>query len=204
MVFVPATNVIQCNIRADYLNEQVENVLHFRIGQAPTAALVDFVAQNVRASWATNMLPNLAGDYIFREVYATDQSTQNGPVATVPQSPPASGQFPGPSLPGSVALCLTHRTPNRGRSFRGRTYICGLTEGQVVGNTVGQSAASGILGGFLTVIANLAAINATFVIVSRVSNGAPRAAAVVTEVTDTLLRDNSVDSQRRRLAGRGR
>jgi hypothetical protein len=109
-----------------------------------------------------------------------------------------------PGLPGSVAFVITKVTALRGRSFRGRIYHIGLSEADVTGNTVGVASADSILQGWVqyrTAVETASASNMS--VVSCEANGVPRLIGVATPVTALVLRDNSVDSQRRRLPGRG-
>jgi hypothetical protein len=107
-------------------------------------------------------------------------------------------------------MSVSFRTESRGRSFRGRNYIVGLTEDQVTGNDF----ASGITGLFQAVYELLLDFGQdiawAWVVASRFSgvdpvthDPIPRTTGIATVVTAVTVVDNFVDSQRRRLTTRG-
>jgi hypothetical protein len=76
----------------------------------------------------------------------------------------------------------------------------------VVGNTFDATKADNLVQAYIDGILTNADITASWemVVVSTVENKAPRASALVQPVTSVLYTDLTVDSQRRRLTGRGR
>lgn len=204
MEFVPFSGVGQFNIRGSFQSNKVENVLHF----ANDAEAIDptnlvAAATTLLESWGDNMIPVLSSAYSLREVYAVDLTTETSETATAALTTPLTGALGGAAAPGNAALVITHRTTQRGRSFRGRTYIVGLSGGSVNGNVIDGTAAGNILTGFQQVIADMNAISWTFVIASRIHEGVPRVTGLATVVATSLLRDFNLDSQRRRLNERG-
>jgi hypothetical protein len=137
-------------------------------------------------------------------VECRDLSVQDSFVVTVAAIPPIEGGASTPVLPANVTLAVSLRTPFAGRSFRGRTYWIGLPEGAVVGDFVNASTAQNILTAVRALIEDVPQpLNAQLVVVSRYSNGVPRATGIATPVTAATLVDTRVDTQRRRLVGVG-
>lgn len=204
MPFVPFSNVAQFNVRASFQNNQIENVLHFAndVDTIDPSILVAG-ATLLLNSWGDNIIPVVSSTYLLREVFAVDLTTETSETATASFTTPLPGAQGGQAAPASAALVLTHRTTKRGRSFRGRTYISGLTGASVTGNVVDGTTAGDILAGFQQVIADMQEAGWTFVIASRISGGVSRVTGVATVVATTLVRDFDIDSQRRRLNGRG-
>lgn len=205
MPFVPVPGVAQVNVRATLNGEQIENVFCFQYNAPPIdAGELSTLAEVVRDEWIANVLPLLTQGYTLREVYAVDLTSADGPTATAVAPPGTIGGEISQPLPNNVALVLTHRTAQRGRAYRGRTFISGLVEGNVAGNLVDAGWAGTLVAAFNTFIIEIQSTVAwVFVIVSRQLDNAPRVTGVATVVTATVLRDNVVDSQRRRLPGRG-
>jgi len=121
-------------------------------------------------------------------------------------SQPNAGTLASPALPNHVTVATTHRTALRGKSFRGRSFWIGLAESQVTANTVASGTVSSI--GIFWENARLLDSSPTAdfwrqVVLSYVSNGAVRATPVATPVT-SFSTNPTIDSQRRRLPGRGR
>jgi hypothetical protein len=137
-------------------------------------------------------------------VECRDISVQDSFVVTVAAIPPIQGTLQTPVLPANVTLAVSLRTPFAGRSFRGRTYWIGLSEGAVQGDFVINSTAQGILAAVRALVEDVPQpLNAQLVVVSRYANGAPRNIGIATPVTSVSLVDQRVDTQRRRLAGIG-
>jgi hypothetical protein len=139
----------------------------------------------------------------LNEVYTTDLTTQTGPTDTLAYVTPIPGERAHESLPNNVALTVSFRTAARGRSARGRNYIAGLSDDQVLHNTVDASVASGLAAAYNDIPARLEGLGYGWVVVSKKSGGVPRVAGLARPVTTAIVVDRTVDSQRRRLPGRG-
>lgn len=204
MPFIPVPNTLQCNVRGTYLGEQVENTLYFRSATAITPDGPPLMAAGVAAWFQAALLPLLSNGYTFREVYCVDLTTASSPTGTAAPVGTAVGGTSGDPLPGNVALCVSFRTIGRGRSFRGRNYVCGLVEPNVSGNTISQTWADNVAAAYEQLLIPDEFVNLPWVVVSRYTNNQPRAAGITSNIINALVVDNTVDSQRRRLPGRGR
>lgn len=118
-------------------------------------------------------------------------------------SPPIPGSQAGAMLPGNVSSTISWRTGLAGRRFRGRVYVPGIRESDVDDSDLISSA-----------LVNLIASASASLLTSALTNGvlgvfhAPKTVPSVFDntITDVLTSviENIVDSQRRRLPGRGR
>lgn len=207
MVFIPAPNVAQVEIRGTLDGQPVENVLYF-LKKAPpvTPATLGTLAMQVGQWWIANALPWLPVTYLFREIYATDLSTATSSASTWPaDNNPGTRNPSGGVLPNSNTLCISFRTNQRGRSARGRNYWAGLSKSDITNNTASMTLQQGIVGVYealLTLVGD-DTINWYWVVLSRFTNGAPRPQGLTNTITNVLIVDSTVDSQRRRLPGRG-
>jgi hypothetical protein len=207
MVFVPAADTVKVDFRQTLYGQQVSNTLYFRSIAGPFGvADVDTLTTELVQFWTVGLAPNLVEELTLRELYVTDLTTQTSPTWTYPVVPAASGDITVGGLPGNVTFCVSFRASGRGRSSRGRNYIAGLSEVDVVGNTFDATKADNLVQAYIDGILTNADITASWemVVVSTVENKAPRASALVQPVTSVLYTDLTVDSQRRRLTGRGR
>jgi hypothetical protein len=137
-------------------------------------------------------------------VECRDISAQDSFVVSVAAIPPIAGTAQTPVLPANVSFAISLRTPFAGRSFRGRTYWIGLSEGSVTGDFVQNTQAQQILNAVRQLVESVPQpLNAQLAVVSRYANGAPRTVGIATPVTSVVLVDQRVDSQRRRLVGIG-
>lgn len=204
MPFIPANDVLQVELFMSWDSQLIETVLHFKpvvagfnltqIGDLGDA-LVTWWNANLKASAPTTL--SLTG------VKLTDLTDATASVVDISSGLPIVGTSVSPSMPNNVACVFTKRTAKRGRAYRGRIYHPGLTEAAVVGNTV----AAGSVSGFITIYNLLRSFTANtkvwnLVVVSRQFEGQPRLTAEVEKVTG-FTSDGIIDSQRRRLPGRG-
>lgn len=205
MAFVPVPNVVMAEIRSEYLSQRVENTLYFRFAGPPETTDLATLAENLRDWWTTGPRAALGANMFLREVYLTLLTTETSPTYSLVVTGDPGGPAVGEATPGSVALCVSFRTSGRGRSSRGRNYVCGFTEAQVNGNFILQSAVDEVVDAYNLLLTNDVNSNGwTWVVVSRFTGGAPRTTGVFAPVTAAVAVDNAVDSQRRRLANRGK
>lgn len=203
MPFVPANNVLQCEVRQTLDGQQIENVLYVSSGSGWDDAKVDAIHGSI-VDLYTAIYAVLSTAIQFREAYYTDLTTATSPTYTRTGSLPINGADDAGSLPGNCALCVSHRTNGRGRSARGRTYIAGIPEDLVTGASISSGITNAVTTAFGLWRADIASGGYAHVIVSRFTGGDERVTALVQPVTVSLVVDNTVDSQRRRLPGRGR
>lgn len=205
MPFVPTPNGAQVEMRYGYLGERVENVFWVYVPGAASPPVSDLEAiGGIFFDWWNDNIKTIqSANATLREIYVTDQSAQFGGAFTYSTGLPADGANVQEPLPGNVALCMSLRTAQRGRSFRGRSYIVGLTENQVSGNLLTAPAAAAWLAAYDELVNLLNTGPYILSVCSKRTGGNPRAQGVLTPVIDAVLVDNVVDSQRRRLPGRG-
>lgn len=209
MAFIPVTNTVQTNIRYTQIGQLLMNGLYWHKATPWTLTEVQALADDLWDAWATNMMIDLSTSLTLTEVQAIDLTTATSSIASHVQT--LSGSDGGAPMTPNDAFVLKLNTASRGRSFRGRIYLPGLTNNhQATLAVLSTTAANNLLGnlqGIQTAIE--ASSGADLVVVSRYSgvdvNGdpIPRASGVATPVTSISYSDLNMDSQRRRLPGRG-
>lgn len=204
MAFTPVPNTVQYEIRMLWDNQEIENTVWFEHTAAPTGASIATVADAILDWYAAGVLPNLSSAVTLVEVYGTDMTSQTGPTGTAVAAGSTVGGVLSPSLPNNVAMCVSFRTARRGRWFRGRNYVPGMAEDGVTANAFLPARVANIVGAYNSLIGVAADNAATWVVASRRVAGAPRLEGITEPVTAALVTDTYVDSQRRRLPGRGR
>jgi hypothetical protein len=203
MAFIPVDKVAQAELRMLLDDQKVENTLYFHFGTAITAEVLEDLGGALISWWETNIAPLTFNGLVFREVYLTDLTSETGPAATVVPLDTLTGGVGGEQMPNNVSLTISFRTAQRGRSFRGRNYVAGLAQDQVNGNRITSTVADDFVTAYNLLPALATSQSATWVVVSRAHNKAPRTTGVATQITTVLVTDFVVDSQRRRLPGRG-
>lgn len=202
--FIPVPGVMSASVRYTLDAQMIENVLNFRYEGESFPTVADEVWFILNTVWWAALYPSLSIDLVNVETYFADQSDAAGPVFTAPAFTHPAGGLAAESEPNSIALCVSHRTANRGRSYRGRTYVPGLPTSSVLHNTVIPDAVSSIVGAFQDMREACDSAGFPLVVVSRYHNLLPRVEGIDTVVTACVVTDATVDSQRRRLPGRGR
>jgi len=203
MAFVPGPRVIQAEMRYTYQGQQVENVLYFQKDSAVTVADMQGLGGALAASYQNEVQANMPTSLSLREIYLTDLTTQTSPTFTYTAILPLVGTDGQPAMPNNVTLCISFRSAGRGRSSRGRNYLLGITENEVDNNFVNTSCSVPWESFFLDLLGYSTPGPFTWVVFSRVLNGADRAVGLAQPVQSFTIVDTVVDTQRRRLPGRG-
>jgi len=203
MPFVPAANTAAIDVVFSLDGQIVENTLYYQATTTPGATELASLVEVVTAYIKDEILPFLHAAISLVRVVGTLIDVIDGLQYTSTTGLPAAGAGTGPLLPNNVSFCISFRTGLSGRSGRGRNYIAGINGDTVAGNTFDNTWANNLV----TAYAGLQSVAGDDgwqqVVVSRFTAGAPRTTALVSVVTSTLSTDHTVDSQRRRLPGRG-
>jgi len=204
MPFIPAPNIVQVEVRCTLDGQNIENRFHVNVFHEPTVTDLTNVANICFTVLINDWIPVLPLALTLREIHCKSLHDQNAVEASFPFPVPSNGSLVSPVLPSNVTICISVRSNAAGRSARGRVYWMGLVEGDVAGNTLDTTRGGQIVDAVQALIDALDAATFSWVIVSYISNGAPRVGGpVYFLVTTALLVDSTVDSQRRRLPGRG-
>lgn len=205
MAFIPVPNVLQAELRFLYGSQRCENVVYFEGSAGVTPALASSLGGQLVSWWNTHFKTPSPTIMSLVEVYITDLTAADSFTVSHVNLLPSAGLSAVDPLPFNCAHCVSFRTAARGRSGRGRNYVMGLTDSEAAASVISTTrvnldvAAYQALVGAGTFVAGL-----QFVVVSRFLNGAPRTVGIARPVTSVLSVDTTVDSQRRRLPGRGR
>lgn len=206
MPFIPVENVAHVTIQGTLDSQEVINDLYFRHTTGPIA-VTDLQSLNAAINlWFTgSVLTHLNEAYIYQRVKSRDLTTANGFVVD-DQFGPTPGSVTGEAAPNNCTMSVSFRAAFAGRNFRGRNYVPCLTNSEVTENTIDSGFVSNIRNDYLELVAGGGSAPAgwTWVVVSRFTGGLPRAAGVFNEIFSVVIVDNIVDSQRRRLPGRGK
>lgn len=203
MPYVPVLNTAQLELLYIWNNQRCENVLHYvKASPWDNTTLTQLCAAAV-SKWAAHFASFMPNTLSLVEIIATDMASNTGPVVNFGTGLPIVGGTTNPSLPNNCSVVVTKRTALRGRSYRGRIYHPGLTEGMVIDNQVVTASLTLTMNAWnqFKVLA-IGGDEALLCVVSRIQNDVPLATGIATLVTQ-LTSDGLVDSQRRRLPGRG-
>lgn len=198
MAYQPVENTVLVEMRYTINGEDAENTLAFHCEDGVTLLNMGLLAEFVDDWWNTELRPLLGTGYVYRETYLTDLTTQTSPTLTSTANASLPGtDATGATLPGNVAFCLSFRTPNRGRSGRGRNYIAGLNEDDVTGNFLSTAKADAFRDAYSAFLSETL-FPYKWVVISRQFNGVLRAEGLPQTVTTVLYTDLRVDTMRSR------
>lgn len=162
---------------------------------------MELVANTYKNWWTSAYKPYVSSDVTLYEIIVKELAP-NGQAILITDGLPVAGQRNNPALPNSVTLAVHWGTGRVGRSTHGRTYVIGLTEDMVDKNTCTEAAGIQAQYDALRTTFDNVSVNVEFSIVSFVSNNAWRTEPLVTPITGVAV-ESTIDSQRRRLPGRG-
>lgn len=190
-------------------NRNFQNVLGLRWTSAavvPSQAMVDTIFTNIKANAATTTLLSLMGSNVaLFSISLKDINTPNQTEFTSTGAA-AAGTGVGDTLSLSLAQVVTLRTPQSGKSFRGRMYFSGFTEAQNDATGRALAAVSTACTGWLTAW-NTVLNGQGFAIAVLHRNSAGRTipekiiaptSGFSTTATAFLVRNTKWESQRRR------
>ena len=205
MAFIPAPNVLQARMRYNWGAQLIENTLYFVGSAGVTVALANSLGAALVTWWNTNFKPITSNLMALDQVYISDLTANNSFTVAYSTGLPLVGANATEALPFNVAYCVSFRTANRGRSGRGRNYVAGLTEAQQAASVIAAGTRTTIVTAYQGLVgAGTFVAGLQFCVVSRFTNNAPRVTALIQPITNVTTIDDILDSQRRRLPGRGR
>jgi len=203
MAFVPVPNTLAVDVIYELSGQRVENTLYFESPGGWSAAEISVWLANLRTLIETDLLPLLHTSLQLVQLVGTllDAVDSISIIALV--SPPVGGSVSGTQLPNNVTYTVQFKTALLGRSFRGRNYVPGIPQTGISANNIDATLRTGLLDFYTTMQALAVSEGFEWVVVSRVSGGVDRTTGVTTPVTTPATADSFLDSQRRRLPGRG-
>jgi hypothetical protein len=183
--------------------QRVENTLYFLSSTPYSLSTLQDACNALSESWITNIMPLLADGLFLIETFGRDLSVGEGAEATTPAPSNTHGAF-GVQVSNNVSFCVSFRSGVAGRSNRGRNYLPGIPAAALAtANTFDTGWVGDILSAYSAVATDMSDLGFQHVIASRYHNGVVRPSGQTQNVTSYLAVDNIVDSQRRRLPGRG-
>ena len=166
----------------------------------PTEGICAAFAAMGAAWWSGNVAALVPPTMQLNQVHCMSIAEVNGPQATFTAGLPEVGTHGSPGLPNNVAFAVSLRTGLTGRSARGRWFWGGISEDQVVQNTMDSGVVTSIVAAIDNLLSDIVAAGGTPCIVSYESGGGPRPGGPVKFfITDALAVDATTDSMRGRL-----
>lgn len=203
MPFVPAENTVSVAMIFTQANQRIQNVYNVLYDSAPDLATMNTLAEDFISWWTTYLQPVVTSNASLVAVDLTLLTTDEGLAITYGTGlPQAGGNTTGQTAPNNVTVAVKWSTILRGRSNRGRTFHIGLQSLQYDQSTLTVAAHGVLVAAYMALLTTINVTGRNLCVVSKYTGGAARPAAVRTPIT-TVSIDLALDSQRRRLPGRG-
>lgn len=210
MAFIPVPNTVAVDVIYQWDAQVVENTLYFEYTTPPISSDLQDLLTGIRDLIATELLPLLSNTLSLIRLTAQVIDAADGLFRLLNVSPALQGSGGDRPVPSNVSYAIQFKTGLSGRSFSGRNYVVGILEADVTSNDVATDLRTGLLAFYTAVSAMSAGLGFLHVVVSRYSGvnpttgrPIPRTTGIATPVLSYTTFDNTVDSQRRRLPGRG-
>lgn len=203
MAFIPIPNAVKVTIEFTLAGQTV--VLTFTVSKGSPFSGADLISvANIFESWRdTNLRTLQSNTCVGSRIVVVDLSSQFAPSYELPIVTNAAGTATGDAYPNNVANVVSLLTTLRGRAFRGRSYMVGMAESWGSGSSILVVTATLLANTYNALQTSLTGSGMSLAVGSRQLNGVPRAIGVATPVSSFRV-DTILDSQRRRLPGRGR
>lgn len=203
MPFIPVTNVAEADMNFTLDGEQMQMTFYGLYNAQPTIPELGTFGEILAAWFISDLDGAVHSGCILQNVTVTDLTEPSGHQYIASTDLPHAGVAGGAHLPNNVAIVVSKRTNRTGRSYRGRNYISGLTGANLADDNHITSALQTLLTlAYFNLKDLLETEGIDMVVVSRYSGGLPRDLGVSELVTNFTV-DTTLDSQRRRLPGRG-
>ena len=210
MAQVPVPNTLRFSTTFTHSVELQRCMLSFALTDDSGSIFQDFAltANSIFGALVNTLVHAASPETIWDGIIIEDVRVLPYGGIDFPQPPtPSDGAYGGPPLPMNVCLAIKRFTNMLGRSGRGRVYFPIWNENMLAGASAVGAAVSG------TIITQLEAFQAAIesaltpavlVVISTETLGSPRPVGITNPITGWAATDQVVDSQRRRLPGRGR
>jgi hypothetical protein len=219
--FIPCPLVAETALNYQMEGQQCKTVLHWvQDGLAEWDDLnLIALCNSINTAWVADLQSVFTPNVTFlgtsaRALYAVD-----GPAVEVPEPEGVAGEQPGDAVPNNVAWAIKKAGTMAGRAHRGRIYHFGFSQGSLLDSGHVTVPSAGVyLAAYNSFIGSVADDGPPkkLVVVSRyhgvdnvIIDGRyarrphPRAEGIYTIIDSLTYTDTALDSQRRRLPGRG-
>lgn len=175
MPFVAAPNIVMMEFRMILAGQKIENRVMIDNLGSPTLAELQGYAELGWNWWENTYAAGICNTCLLASVVTTDMSVQNGQQYTYAPDTTTTGEITTIAMPNETAFCVTLSSGLRGRSARGRWFVGGIPDSyRADANNLNATNAEGYRSAVGALITAVAALARFIVIVSYITNNAPR------------------------------
>lgn len=201
--FIPTVGGCRVELLQLLSGQQIENTWNVQYPTEVGTGTMGTLANAFLSWWGTHMSSLISQDLQVTGCRVTDLTTASSPVVLITPGSTLAGTVNSPALPNNVASVVTARTANRGRAYRGRTYVPGIPRSdEQTPTAITLTEITALITALTALIGVVAPLGGFLGVRSTHLNNVARVAGVITQITGYDA-NADFDSQRRRLAGRG-
>jgi len=205
MAFVGNETVAMCAVNFIMDGQNVQNTLYFQSAVEIDATNILQLASDLSGYWQNNQLARQSSAVLMTVVEAKQMLEMDPFVGTWLPVGTTTGALSPVMIPNNGSFAVSFRTSTGGRSGRGRNFWLGIPEDQTTQSRLNAGYITNILSEYNGMVgADAVSSGWTWCVYSRFSGGIPRVFGAAYEIIAAVAVDDIVDSQRRRLPGRGR
>lgn len=183
---------------------QTINTFHVESNATWDLSRMGAIASLFKVWWATYYAAAVPTNVALTLVQVRLLDPTNPLAVDLPVSPSVPGARTGTPEPGNVTLTVSWRTGLAGRAYRGRIYSAGISEFDVSLTDTATSTLLALLAAAAAQLISQLANNSTPLVVFHRPHTPPHPLDNLFTVVTSYVMENLIDSQRRRLPGRGR
>jgi hypothetical protein len=204
MPFQPAPGVAKVTLTFNQGDQIAQNIFHVKTTEEWGAEFLENLVGVFYTWYQNNLQATQSVDVTLTTIEARDLTTEFAGYNSMTLTTDNTGAIANPVLPYNSTAAVKWTTGLTGRSTRGRTYHVGLSESSATGGELTSAARVALLDAYEQLIEDVstAEIAWSLAVLSRVQDGVPLANAIAYDILDVAC-DFALDSQRRRLPGRG-
>jgi len=205
MPFVPFPTTCQVELVFVLGSQICENVFHVKQDTDWDAAGLNSVAGTIRDWWIASVRTHVNEFMRLTKVKARGLASSSDAGIEIAVSTGNAGTNTSQPMPNNAALAVKWSTGLTGRSYRGRTYHMGLSASDVyttTGSLINTSFQATITAAYAALLTAVNIGDQSLVVASRMADSMPRTEGVSTPIIACSV-EGTIDSQRRRLPGRG-
>lgn len=202
--FIPGAGVVSIELIYSQASIVMENQIHVHYGFDPNIDDLH-VLRDVAIDWFEDVYrPGIANNLALVRVRTKSLASSDAVMEDYALPSAIFGTNSGGHLPPNATFCIKLATASAGRSARGRWYVAGLTSAQLSTiATVTTGFRDFVVDALNTLKDALSDASTTLVVASFRHDNEWREEIQTYDVTNFVAVDLNVDSQRRRLLGRG-
>jgi hypothetical protein len=202
MAFVPVVNAARVEMVFDQEGQICENVFHVRGSSPFDYTSLALLAATFKDWHDINLKTIQVTTCALFKILATALDAEDAPSLEYTTGLPVIGTGGSDPLPMNVTVAVKWLTGFRGRSFRGRSYHVGMSRSDTLFSLMNAASIAPFEAAYNALIALITVPGQDLVVVSYVHNKLPRVEPLCTPIVGAFV-EITLDSQRRRLPGRG-